>query len=311
MPSNNLRLPVDAIPIVLSSMEAVRSEIFALLSESGWQIDAEFPETDTEATLAIKKAGTDALVIVADPEIGKAEAWVHSALANGLKSSRLILGVPGSSLQHRILLRVSGAESFLFDVKKSPLGPEINIDELRGCILRVVSNTLSQVVHAEIAASRDNGALRMLAAATGGDEKQFVERAVIASGILHSLTGRNASHQNAVRLALFYDVIRMDQWNDLVKNARRLWPIQEFFEEVSSSYRQDNPTGCWPIFAIETLAVESANIMIACRDLPTSDVIKIITQKIELQGIEIKAALPDAVLKIHQSAQEWAHEFAS
>lgn len=311
MPSNNFRLPADTKPIVLSSMEPVRSEIFALLSLRGWQIDAEFPETDAEATIAIKKAGPDALVIIAEPEINKAEAWVHTALANGLNNTRLILGVPSDSFQHRILLRVSGAESFLFEFKKTPLGPEVNVDELHGCILRVVSNTLSQIVHTEIAASRDNGALSMLASATGSDETKFIERAIVASGILHSLTGRISTHQDTVRLALFYDVIRLEQWQDIVKGARRLWSIEGLYKEVSIPPSHGKSAGQWPTFSLQTLAVESANIIIVCSELPTDEIVSIIRQKIELQSVEMKAALPDAVQKIHQSAKEWAHEFAS
>lgn len=311
MPSNNLKLPLDTKPIVLSSIEAVRSEIFALLSQAGWQFGVEFPETVNELELLIRQAGGNALVIIVDNEIQRAEEWTNTALTNGIPSYRLILGVPANSIQHRILHKISSAESFLFESTKTALGPEVNVDELYGCILKVVSNNLSQIIHTEIATSRESGALSMLATATGSSETKSIERAIIASGILHSLTGKCSIHQNAVRLALFYDMIRLENWEQTVKNARRLWPIRDLFNEIFTSTTQLNVSDPWPQISLEVLAVESANIIIACEDMASEEVVKMIRYKIQRQSIEIRAAFPDAVEKINQSKKEWQHEFAS
>lgn len=221
------RILAGATLVVWAENEALRSEVFALLSIEGWQAHTELPEDESEFVTQLKKNPTQSIAVILEPHSPKLDRLLQIVNECGYNKGQVIVGSPPASLVHRMLGR-QGFSLIQFSQKRTPIGPKIEVEGLQNAILRVWKAHFSMQLDSEIKASLEHGTLPLLAALTGVNSTGILkERAHLAYALGQTIKVDLEFLKRVARFALYSDLSHHPMRDNLVKEIRCLWPIRD------------------------------------------------------------------------------------
>lgn len=249
--------------VIASTQETIRSEAFATLGIEGWEANTLLPESDAALAETLSTNSESLIVAILEPAPAKFDLYMKMVREAKIPDSRIVIGVPRSSLVHRAYLR-TGIEGFPFSVETTPTGQRIELSTLVTSLQTVWQKHCTLQLDRELTDAMESSALALIQLCTNVESTAVLkERAHLAYSLTSHINSDITFRQRVIRLSLFADIVRHENWQRVVDESRNLWAIKSLLEaKASMSHGNVVGTLVWPkTTPIELAIVETATLV--------------------------------------------------
>jgi len=262
--------------VVFSSSEEINSEIYAEFTIKGWQAQLNIPESDEDAAAFLKNNATSSICIIVEQDGSIATKYFDEAVSAGIPFGQIIVGVPSSSLTHKIICKQQGVRSFSFSITNMPTGPKIDIEGLAIETLNAWNAFHGQLLDNEIKKASKSGALAFMSLLfPDSSSDELRERAHIAYALASKSTNSIHFRIRVIRSAMFSNIVFNPKWEQIVLEFNDLFLIRDLLEQKRQYFCMPRKAGApWPFGIMPELAFSETAAMIqaASRDSTSIDI---------------------------------------
>jgi hypothetical protein len=215
---------------VISDSEEVLSQAYSDFTRSGFSLNVGYHQSSDIPSLTNRSG----IFVVIPSKIEEFENAVEGLLDIGVKTEQIIAGINPLALVEKLLTKSLKITKFDTKIEISPIGQKTKLTGMIETVLSVGNEYLQLILDREIRFARESSALDVIISTAGITRESIVDRAVTVNTLLNSITSNITLRTRAIRLALFLDIVKFSNPNEIVKNSRHLWLIREDIELASN-----------------------------------------------------------------------------
>jgi len=219
--------------LVLSSIEAITSEIYATLTVEGLENQLIIPEAGISTLKDVNISNVIALIAEIDAKL--LQLRLDELLKLDFPFENILVGTPPGSFLHRLSAKVGNFDTFNFNFLKTAVGPEIELPLIVNALLKKWAKIGDQILNIELESARSSGALSLLCSTLGISESAIIESAYVANSVATSLSLTLDKKRKLIQLAIYGNISKLPNALEVINNSRRLWGIKKEIEELSAS----------------------------------------------------------------------------
>jgi len=197
-------------------------------------------------------------------------------------------------------------KSFSFDIEKSSLGPTIVFHGMIDTINSFGIEQLQLVLDRELRFARESGVMNILVSSVQDTSiEKITNRAILSNSLLNSISAKITFRSNSIRLAVFLEILKLSDPNQIVVNSRHLWPLRDeirFAISMGDSLLKFDPIpDKAPLGLLVCLAAE----MLLNREKTLAKTKDLFLQRLQFQHFSVRALLAGALRDFEESKGVW------
>ena len=226
---------------VISDSEEILSQAFSDFSRAGFTISVNY----SAVVDIVKTENRHGIFVIISESLESIEKSLETLLDLGIDTNQIIVGTIANSFSHKLLSKALNLKNFSFGFEKTPVGPVITLTGMIETVSSFGVEQLQLTLDRELRFARESGVMNILVSSVqDASIEKITNRAIVSNTLLNSVSAKVTFRSNAIRLAIFLDILKLPNPNLIVANSRHLWPVRneiKFALEVGAYLTKSDP----------------------------------------------------------------------
>lgn len=283
--------------VLVSDDEMLRSEAYGIIASNGWESQLELLETDDEYDTLLDNITENHIVIFLSEKFDDYEERLLRLIDNDFPQENILVSISPNNFKERLLCKNIGLKSFVYEQKRTPARIEINLAELPNKCIEIWNQKRKLILSGVIESSLNSGALPLIESVIGNNlVDKSIERSHYAYGIITSISNDITTLKKVIKCSLFFDLIKLPKWEEVVSKTRFLWDIKSELTQINNSSSAEK-LELVPLIALcteEVLGQESTE---------TAETLLALEPIISKSSLMTRVALKSSIVKIFELEQ--------